>query len=60
MESRKELSFDQNPKDYHFDRNCQEFTIPRKGLSLSQSKEINEIYLQFSLIRLSPERGMGS
>ena len=36
----KELSFDQNPRVYHFDRNCQEFTIPKKGLSLNQSKGI--------------------
>ena len=55
MEPRKELSFDQNSKDI----TLQGLQYLEKVWIWVKVKEINEIYLQFSLLRLSPEGGNG-
>ena len=55
MEQRKKLSFDLNSKDI----TLQGLQYLEKVWIWVKVKEINEIYLQFSLLRLSPEGGNG-
>ena len=56
MEQRKKLSFDLNSKDITLQSGLQYL---EKVWIWVKVKEINEIYLQFSLLRLSPEGGNG-
>ena len=65
MEPRKELSFDQNSKDITLTAIVRKSKVGcglqylKKVSIWVKVKEINEIYLQFSLLRLSPEGGNG-
>ena len=56
MEQRKKLSFDLNSKDITLQGGLQYL---EKVWIWVKVKEINEIYLQFSLLRIRPEGGNG-